>query len=94
MKNLFKRLFSKNNMVTKSESEFQITAGLPQPIANVNYTDQLRIIKTLENLPVGSSFPIRNELTYTVRKMARDHYPEYKITIRNFGTSQRVFRVA
>lgn len=94
MKNLLKRLFNRNNKVQNKESEFTITGGLPQPIRNVKYSDQLRVIRTLEKLPVGGSFPIPNELTYTVRKMSRDYFPEYRITIRNFGTSMRVFRAA
>lgn len=94
MKKLFRRLFNRNNKVQNNESEFQITGGLPQPIRDVNYRDQLRVIKTLEKLPVGGSFPIPNELIYTVRKMSRDYFPEYRITIRNFGTSMRVFRSA
>ena len=94
MKKLFRRLFNRNNKVQNKESEFTITGGLPQPIRNVKYSDQLRVVKTLENLSVGSSFPIRKDLDYTVRKMTQDYYPEYKIVIRNMGDSKRVYRVA
>ena len=90
----FSRLFTRNNQFKDNEGEFPITSGMPLPIKNVNYIEQLRIVKTLERLPIGSSFPIKSELEYTVRKMSRDHFPEYKITIRNFGNSHRVFRVA
>ncbi len=94
MKKLFKMLFHRNNRIQNKESEFTITGGLPQPIRNVKYNDQLRVVKTLKNLPTGSSFPIRNELSYTVYKMVREYFPEYKIVIRNMGTSKRVYRVA
>lgn len=94
MKNFFKKLFLRNNESQDPDCEFTISGGHPQPIRNVKYRDQLRVIRTLEKLPVGGSFPIRNELTYTVRKMARDYFPEYRITVRNFGTSMRVFRAA
>ena len=94
MKKLFRRLFNINNKVQNKESEFTITGDLPQPIRNVKYSGQLRVVKTLENLSVGSSFPIRKDLDYTVRKMTQDYYPEYKIVIRNMGDSKRVYRVA
>lgn len=94
MKNLFKMLFKKKNWVQNKTSGFTITGGQPIPQEKVKFRDQLMVIRTLENLPVGGSFPIRNELTYTVRKVARDYFPEYRITIRNFGTSMRVFRAA
>jgi len=94
MYELIKRLFHRNNKIQDKDCEFTISGSHPQPIRNVKYSDQLRVIRTLEKLPVGGSFPIRNELTYTVRKMARDYFPEYRITIRNFGTSMRVFRAA
>jgi hypothetical protein len=93
-KYLFKRWFRKTKKNEPIEGEFKITDGLPIPIKNVNYQDQLRIIKTLESFPTGDSFPIRNELVNPVRRVARDRFPEYKIVIKNFGTSHRVFRVA
>jgi len=94
MKNLFGKLFKRNNQIQDKDCEFTISKRLPQPIRNVKYSDQLRVIEALENLPVGSSFPIRNELDYTVRKMRDLYFPEYKIIIRNMGTSKRVYRVA
>ena len=94
MKKFIKMLFHRNNGLQDNDCEFTITKGLPQPINKLNYKDQLRVVKTLEQLPVGSSFPIRKELDYTVRKMTRDYFPEYKIIIRNIGTSKSVYRVA
>ena len=87
MKKFFSWLFNRNNKVQNKEGEFTITGGLPKPIRNVKYSDQLRVIRTLEKLQINGSFPIPNELTYTVRKMSREYFPEYRITIRNFGTS-------
>lgn len=93
-RNFFKKWFGKSRKNEPLEGEFKITEGLPIPIKNVNYQDQLRIIKTLESFSTGSSFPIRNELVNPVRRVARDRFPEYKIVIKNFGTSHWVFRVA
>jgi hypothetical protein len=94
MKKLFKMLFNRNNQIQDKDCEFTISKDLPQPIRNVKYSDQLRVIKALKNLSTGSSFPIPNELDYTVRKMRDVYFPEYKIVIRNMGTSKRVYRVA
>lgn len=94
MKKFFKKLFQGNNGSQDPDCEFTISKGLPQPINKIKYGDQLRVVDTLGNLSVGSSFPIRKELEYTVRKMANLKYPEYKIVIRNMGTSKRVFRLA
>lgn len=94
MKNLILRMFRKNIKFQDVDSEFTITREIPQPIRNVNPKDQMRIVETLRKLPVGSSFPIRNELEYTVRKMAQIYFPGYKLVIRNMGTSKRVFRLA
>jgi len=92
MKKYFKMLFHRDNGSQRPDSEFAITRGLPLPIRKVTYNDQLRVIKTLEKLPKGGSFPINNELDYTVRKMAREYYPEYKISIRKVGATKRVYR--
>lgn len=94
MNKLIKRLFHWNDKIQDNNCEFTISKDLPQPIRNVKYSDQLRVIKALKSLSTGSSFPIPNELDYTVRKMRDVYFPEYKIVIRNMGTSKRVYRVA
>lgn len=94
MKKFIKMLFHRNDGIQNSDSEFTITRGLPQPIRNVDFKDQMRIVTALENLSTGCSFPIRKELSYAAYKMAKDLFPEYKIVIRNMGTLKRVYRVA
>jgi hypothetical protein len=94
MKKLIRMLFHWNNKIQDNDCEFTISKDLPEPIRNVKYSDQLMVIKTLKNLTIGSSFPIPNELEYTVRKMRDLYCPEYKIVIRNMGTSKRVYRRA
>ena len=94
MSKRFKRLIKRNNLVNTSGDEFPISARMPMPIRRVDYKYLLRLMKVLEGLPVGSSFPIKKELDYAVRKLARDYYPEYKLTVRDTGDLNRVFRVA
>jgi len=94
MKPLFKMLFDRNNGFQNPDREFTISRGLPQPINQIDYKTQLRVVDTLRQLPSGSSFPIRKELEYTVRKMTRDYFPEYKIVIRSLGETKRVYRLA
>lgn len=94
MKNFIKKLFSRTRFFKKNERELTIFGGVRFSTEKVNYSEKMMIKRTLEKLTVGGSFPIRNELTLTVRKMARDHFPEYRITIRNYGTSMRVIRAA
>jgi hypothetical protein len=95
MKNFIKKLFSRTMLLfNKNEKVFPITGSISYPTEKVNYRERMMVKRTLEKLSVGGSFPIRNELTYTVRKMVRDQFPEYRITIRNYGTSMRVFRAA
>lgn len=94
MRNFLSKLFRRNTRFQDVDREFTISKGLPQPINGIHYSDQLRVIKTLENLSVGYSFPISKKLEYTVRKMADLNYPEYKLVIRNMGDTKRVFRVA
>jgi hypothetical protein len=94
MKEFISMMFRRNNNPQDVDCEFTITQDIPQPIRNIKPSEQMRVIETLRNLPVNGSFPIRNELEYTVRKMTGIYYPEYKIVIRNMGTSKRVFRLA
>lgn len=76
------------------ESVYTVNGVVPRPMRSVKYSDQIRVIKLLENLPVNGSFPIEKELGYAVRKMKRDHFPEYRTRVVDFGTSLRVFRAA
>ena len=94
MKKLIDLLSRRYNNSQDVDREFTITKDVPQPIRNINPKEQMRIIDTLRKLPVDGSFPIRNELDYTVRKMANLYHPEYKIVIRTMGTTKRVYRVA
>lgn len=94
MKNLFSKWLNWSRKNKGINCEFQITKGLPMPIANVNYETQLRITEILKTLPVGGSFPVRSKLSNSVRKVAKVIFPEYKIVVKNFGSSHRVFRVA
>lgn len=74
--------------------EFTIEVDQPLPIKNVKYNDVLRLKSLLEKLPIGGSFHVKKELTTAVRKLAKDHFPEYGLTIRNMGYSYMVFRKA
>lgn len=94
MKALVSKMLGKYIKFRDPNREFTISKGLPQPVKPRLYKDQLRVIETLDKLPVGHSFPIRNELEYVVRKMYNQYHPEYKLVIRNMGTSKRVFRLA
>lgn len=91
---IFKTLVRKIDQNVNGEHDIQITMDLPIPMKNVNYRDQVRIVNILYNIPVNGSFPVKNELIPVVRKMHRDHFPEYKLRIVDFGTSHRVFRRA
>jgi hypothetical protein len=94
MSKKFKKMIKRNPIVNTTGDEFPVSSRMPFPVRRVEYKDLLRVMEVLEKLPVGSSFPIKKELDYAVRKLARDYYPEYKLTVRNIGDSNRVFRVA
>ena len=93
MSKKFRKVIKCNNMVHTNGDEFPVSARMPLPIRRVTYKDLLKLMKVLEGLPVGSSFPIKSELAYPVRKLARDYFPEYKLSVRDTGDSHRVFRV-
>ena len=93
MRNRFKKLIKSNNMVNTSVDDFPVSSRMPMPVRRVDYKVLLRLMKVLEGLPEGSSFPIKREYDYAVRRLAKSHYPEYKITIRDTGDSHRVFRI-
>lgn len=75
-------------------NEIIIESGMPLPIKRVKYQDQLSVLRALGRMKPGDSFPVGQELTYAVRKMANDHHSEMKISVRKIGDSYRVFRVA
>ena len=93
MSKRFKKLIKRNNMVNTVGDEFPVSSRMPMPVRRVDYKVLLRLMKVLEGLPEGSSFPIKNEHVYAVRRLAGNYYPEYKITIRDTGDSHRVFRI-
>ena len=94
MKKLINWFISCFRKTQNKESVYTINGVVPRPMRSVKYGDQIRVIKSLENLPVNGSFPIKNELGYAVRRMSKDYFPEYKIRVVNFGTSLRVYRAA
>lgn len=94
MKNLINWLLSCIRKTQNKESVYTVNGIVPKPMRSVKYSDQLRVIKTLEKLPVNGSFPIKYELGYTVRKMAKEYFPEYRIRVLDFGSSLRVYRAA
>jgi hypothetical protein len=94
MRNNFKKILKKYDRLSVQETEFPVSDRMPLPIRRVDYNVLLRLLKVLEGLPDGSSFPIKCEHAYAVRKLSHDYHPEYKITVRNTGNSHRVFRVA
>lgn len=94
IKSSFSRWLNWSDRKNSIDCEFQVTEGLPLPVPNVNYDEQLRITKILKTLPVGGSFPVRSKLSNSVRKVAKVLFPEYKIVVKNFGSSHRVFRIA
>ena len=77
-----------------SNDIFVIEKGVPEPLRNISYNDQIRIIETLKQLNPNDSFPIKKELMYPVRKMTNMYFPEYKVRIRQTGDTYRVFRRA
>jgi hypothetical protein len=94
MKKIIKWFISCFRNTKNKESVYTINGVVPRPMRSVKYGDQIRVIKSLETLPVKGSFPVGKELKYTVYKMARDYFPEYKIRVVNFGSTLRVFRAA
>ena len=94
MKNLISSIFRRNSKFLNVDREFTITMDVPLPITGITLKEQMRVMATLKELPVGGSFPIRNELTNAVRKIAEVYKPEYKIMIKTMGRTKRVYRVA
>lgn len=74
--------------------ELLIESDMPLTVKGIPYHEVLNMKRYLENLRVGQSFPIHPKYEYTVRKLADQHFQEYKISIRNTGEFKRVFRLA
>ncbi len=74
--------------------ELLIESDMPLTVKGIPYHEVLKMKRYLENLRVGQSFPIHPKYEYTVRKLADQHFQEYKISIRNTGEFKRVFRLA
>ena len=87
-------MFGSKKNPESSVNGIVIEHGLPLPIRKVNFNDQLQLMKVLEKLPKGSSFKVNSDLRYAVQKISKDHFPEYKISIRSVGDSYRAYRVA
>ncbi len=91
---IFKRLFGTNRPINHME-EFMIDDNMPSTIAGLDYKDVLKVKGYLERLRVGQSYPIELKFEYAVRKVAKEQFPHYKITVRNVGGNfKRVFRLA
>ena len=87
--NLIRLCFKRNQT-----EEISIESDMPLTVKGVPYDDVLKMKRYLENLRVGQSFPILPRLEYTVRKIAHQHFQDYKISIRNTGEFRRVYRLA
>ena len=91
---IFKRLFGTKRPVNHME-EFIIDDNMPSTIAGIDYKDVLKVKGYLERLRVGQSYPIELKLEYAVRKVAKEQFPHYKISVRKVGGNfKRVFRLA
>lgn len=91
---LLKRLFGTRRPINQVE-EFFIDDNMPSTVAGLNYKDVLKVKGYLERLRVGQSYPIELKFEYAVRKVAKEQFPHYKITVRKVGGNfKRVFRLA
>jgi hypothetical protein len=94
MTNFLKRLIGKRRPINHME-EFIIDDNMPSTIAGLDYKDVLKVKGYLERVRVGQSYPIELKFEHAVRKVAREQFPHYKITVRNVGGNfKRVFRLA
>ena len=93
MRNIFRTLFGKR-CPCKYVPENVIESDKPYPVKGIPYTDVIKMKRYLEQLKKGESFPFPPTLAYTSRKLAKDHFPEYKISIRNTGAFYSVYRLA
>jgi len=91
---LLKRLFGTRRPINQVEEIF-IDDNMPSTVAGLNYKDVLKVKGYLERLRVGQSYPIELKLEYAVRKVAKEQFPHYKISVRKVGGNfKRVFRLA
>ena len=75
--------------------EFIIDDNMPSTIAGLDYKEVLKMKGYLERLNTGQSFPVELRLEYAVRKVAKELFPHYKITVKAVGGNfKRVFRLA
>jgi hypothetical protein len=93
MKKMIANLFSLS-FKGNQRHEISIESDMPLTVKGVPYDDVLKMKRYLENLRVGQSFPIPPRLEYTIRKIAHQHFQDYKISIRNTGEFRRVYRLA
>ena len=91
---LLKRLFGTRRPINHIE-EFLIDDNMPLPIGGVEYKDVLKVKGYLDRVGVGQSFPVELRLDHAVRKIAREQFSHYKISVRKVGGNfKRVFRLA
>lgn len=92
MNNIFsiswQRRFRKRNL----QGEVKIESNMPSPIKGVEYDILIKYKEVLGRLQVGESFVITKDLNYAIRRVAIECFPEYKISIKNIGLMDRVFR--
>lgn len=91
---ILKRLFVTRRPINHME-EFIIDDNMPSTIAGLDYKDVLKVKGYLERVRVGQSYPIELKFEHAVRKVAREQFPHYKISVRKVGGNfKRVFRLA
>ena len=91
---ILKRLFGTRRPINHME-EFIIDDNMPSTIAGLDYKDVLKVKGDLERVRVGQSYPIELKFEHAVRKVAREQFPHYKISVRKVGGNfKRVFRLA
>jgi hypothetical protein len=91
---ILKRLFGTRRPINHME-EFIIDDNMPSTIAGLDYKDVLKVKGYLERVRVGQSYPIELKFEHAVRKVAREQFPHYKISVRKVGGNfKRVFRLA
>ena len=91
---LLKRLFGTRRPINHME-EFLIDDNMPSTVAGLDYKDVLKVKGYLERVRVGQSYPIELKFEHAVRKVAREQFPHYKISVRKVGGNfKRVFRLA
>lgn len=90
---IFLNLF-RTRRANRQIEKLLIESDMPLTVKGIPYDKVLEMKRYLENLRIGQSFPIHPKYEYTVRKIANQHFQEYKISIRNTGQFRRVYRLA